>query len=108
TTGTASATWAASTAAAQALRKASNPADRVASCWYGSSFTVDVNLTDGAAHRLAVYLLDWDSAGRSEKVEVIDPTNGGVLMSYTATNFSRGIYLSWTLTGHMQLRFTAL
>ena len=42
---------------------------RIAACWYspgpvGSSFSVDVNLTDGAAHQVALYLLDWDNTTR--------------------------------------------
>src|SRR5262249_53163670 len=39
-------------------------ASRLAAVWYGSTFTIDVNLTDGNAHRVGVYLLDWDTTGR--------------------------------------------
>ena len=38
--------------------------DRIAACWYSTtSFTVDVNLTDGQTHDLELYFLDWDNNG---------------------------------------------
>src|SRR5204862_5169011 len=45
-------------------------ASRFAATWYGSTFTVDVNITDGAAHQLSLYVVDWDSNGRGQTVEV--------------------------------------
>src|SRR5262249_51791923 len=58
-------TWAASTTDVRGLQKP-GASDRIASCWYApGSFTVDVNLTDGQSHQLALYLLDWDRKGRS-------------------------------------------
>ncbi|HJT30669.1 MAG TPA: fibronectin type III domain-containing protein, partial [Pirellulales bacterium] len=101
--------WASSTSAAQALQKETNLNDRIAATWYApSSFTLDVNLTDGSAHQLALYLLDWDKLGRSERIDVLDATTGTVLDSQTAANFSGGEYLRWTLGGHVDLRFTSL
>ena len=42
-----------------------HPRQRLAAAWYSAtSFTLDVNLTDGQAHDIALYLLDWDSGGR--------------------------------------------
>ena len=33
--------------------------------WYSpTSFTIDINLTDGQVHRVALYALDWDNYGR--------------------------------------------
>jgi hypothetical protein len=101
--------WAASTADPRGLQKPANPADRIAAAWYAAGgFTVDVNLTDGAAHQVALYLLDWDGGGRSERVDVVDAVNGKVLDSRTASSFGGGQYLVWTLGGHVQFRFTQL
>lgn len=85
-------------------------ADRVAATWYsGTSFTVDVNLTDGRAHRVSAYAMDWDGGGsRSQRVEVLDAATGAVVDGRTLSSFSGGSYLSWTLSGHVQLRFTRL
>jgi hypothetical protein len=101
-------TWAASTSDPRALQKASNPTDHIAACWYGNTFTIDLNFTDGNTHRLALYLLDWDNNGRSERIDVLDATTNQVLNSQTAANFSGGEYLSWNISGHVLVRFTTL
>ena len=99
-------TWAASTTDVRALQ---NPAGgRVAACWYGSSFSVDVNLTDGLTHQVGLYYLDWDSGGHSERVDVLDAATGTVLDSRTVSSFSGGQYLVWNLTGHVTFRITDL
>jgi hypothetical protein len=83
---------------------------RIAACWYsGSSFTIDVNLTDGQTHQVALYALDWDSYGpRQEQIRVIDPSTGNVLDSETVSNFSGGQYLVYNVTGHVQFQITNL
>jgi hypothetical protein len=82
----------------------------IASCWYSSTgeFSIDVSLTDGQAHKVSIYALDWDLNGRSEKVDVVDPSTGNVLDSRTISSFGTGTYLSWTLKGNVQLRFTRI
>ena len=55
-------------------------AGRIAACWYsGSSFNVDVNLTDQATHRVTVYLLDWDARNRVTRIDVLDASTQQVL-----------------------------
>ena len=49
-----------------------------------------------------------DSQGRVERVDVIDPSTGAVLASRTLSSFAGGVFLSWQLTGNVQLRFTPL
>ena len=63
-------------------------AGRIASVWDGSSFTVDVNITDGNAHTLALYAVDWDNKGRSEKIQITDASSGTVLDTETLSSFS--------------------
>ena len=99
-------TWAASATDLRALQKAS-ASDRVAACWYSAtSFTVDVNLTDGQTHRVALYCLDWDTTARAQTVDVLDATTGVVLSSQPVSSFNGGAYLVWDLKGHVQVRFT--
>lgn len=102
-------TWAGSTGDVRALQKAV-ATDRIAACWYsGSSFTLDLNLTDSRTHRVALYALDWDSYGpRSERVDIVDPATGTVLNSQTVSTFTGGKYLIWNLSGHVQIRITNL
>lgn len=102
--------WAGSTTDTRALRKPGST-DRLASTWFaGNTFTIDVNLTDSQSHRVALYLLDWDNynGGRNERVEVLDAGTGSVLDTRTASAFTGGRYLVWTMTGHVQLRITNL
>jgi hypothetical protein len=69
---------------------------------------VDVNLTDGQAHKVTLYLLDWDSTARGERVEVLDAVTGAVLDSRDVSGFNGGLYLSYSVTGHVVFRFTQL
>ncbi len=100
-------TWSASTSDGRALQKASNPSDRIAATWYsGSSFTIDLNTTDQASHQVALYCLDWDSNGRRETVDVLDPS-GAVLNTQTLNSgFTGGVYLVWNISGRVILRVT--
>ena len=83
-------------------------AGRFAGTWYSaSSFTVDVNLTNGN-HQLALYALDWDQQGRSERIEVLDAATGAVLDAQTISNFGQGQYLVWKVSGHVVVRVTRL
>jgi hypothetical protein len=99
--------WAATTTDVRALRKASNPASRIAGTWFsGSSFTVDMNLIDGAKHQVALYFVDWDSAARRQTIEVLD-TSGNVLdTEVLGWSFNGGVYLVWNVSGHVQFQFT--
>jgi len=99
--------WAASSADSRALQKASTPGDRIAACWYTStSLTIDIDLTDGQPHQMALYLLDWDRLGRVENVTVLDATTGAVLDSRSISAFGNGEYLVWQVRGNVVLRVT--
>jgi pseudomonalisin len=97
--------WAASTSDVRALQKI-GVSDRVAACWFSrTSFAVDVNLTDGLTHQVAVYLLDWDTSTRNQIVTVRDAQTGTVLDTRTMANFSGGKYLVWNINGHVVISF---
>ena len=68
TSGQSTYTWAASTTDPRALENAGG-SSRIAACWYSrTSFSINVNFTDGQTHDLALYALDWD-----EGAERADP-----------------------------------
>ncbi len=105
-TGQADWTWEPSTGDVRALRKASG-ADRIAATWFSNtSFTIDINFTDGASHEVALYCLDWDSHGRGQTVEVLNAATNGVLDTRAVTDFVGGKYLVWSLSGHVKLTVT--
>ena len=105
--GQSASTWAASTSDVRALQKAA-AADRIAATWYasGSTFSVDVNLTDGKAHEVSLYGLDWDSTTRSETIQVLDAATEAVLDTRSLSSFHNGTYLSWNISGHVVFQFT--
>ncbi len=107
-TGNSAWTWSSSDSNAGSLLKASTTTtSRVAACWYGfNSYTVNIKITDGKAHQLAVYALDWDKLGRSETIEILDGTTGAVLNSQTVSSFSGGRYLVWNISGNVKVRVT--
>jgi hypothetical protein len=77
----------------------------IASCWYNpSTFSFDVNLTDGNAHQIALYALDWDSGGRAETIQIVDANNSSnVLSTQSISSFTAGTYLVWTISGHVKI-----
>ncbi len=80
-----------------------------ATCWYSStSFTIDVNLTDGQTHDLALYALDWSNSGRSEQIQIFSASTGVVLDTETISSFSGGDYLQWAVSGNVIIKVTNL
>jgi len=102
-------TWVASTTDPRALQQYSG-SSRIASTWYNNSgYTIDVNLTDGQTHQIALYCLDWDgNNGRSERIDVLNAGTGAVLDTRTISSFSAAEYLVWNASGHVSFRVTAL
>jgi hypothetical protein len=109
-TGNSDYTWAASTGDVRAPQKAeAGSTDRLAGCWYKDpGFSIDIHLTDGQAHQVALYALDWDNSqnGRQETVQAIDDVTGTVLDTRTLSAFSGGAYLVWNLQGNVTLKVT--
>jgi hypothetical protein len=79
---------------------------RTAACYYAAgSFSLDLNLTDGQTHQVALEVLDYDAQGRAETVQVSDAATGALLDSRTVSNFQGGQYLVYDLTGHVKITF---
>ncbi len=103
------AAWTTSTSDPRALQDAADTG-QIASAWFSSSMTLDVDITDGQPHEVSLYALDWDGygGGRSERVDVLDAASGAVLSTQTLSSFGQGEYLSWNLSGHVLIRVTNL
>jgi serine/threonine-protein kinase len=115
--------WVDGTTDTRALQKPSGSegTGRIAACWYSSqTFTIDIGVTDGETHRLAMYVLDWDGygGGRVERIVAVNATTGATLDSRTVgqpngdTNandqFRNGKYLVWLVRGHVRFTVTNL
>jgi hypothetical protein len=99
--------WTTDTTDVRGLQKVIG-SNRVAAAWSSNSqFTMDLDLTDGNSHEVALYMVDWDSNNtRAQKIEIFDATTNVLLDSRTVTNFSDGQYLVWSLKGHNLIRVT--
>jgi hypothetical protein len=98
--------WAASTSDARGLEKSAGT-DRVASAWYGGSFSMDVDFTDGLAHDMAIYVADYDAKNRAQTVKLVDPSTGAILDSRAMTAFTGGQYWVWNVRGRVTVVVTA-
>lgn len=101
--------WAAATNDPRALETdfpmSANPF-RDASCYYAiNQFSLNLNLTDGLTHQVALYLVDYDYQGRSETVQISDATSGQVLSTQNVNNFTNGKWLVYNLTGDVKITF---
>jgi len=100
------ATWIDHTDQPRALQRF-NTGDRIGAAWFNfSAFTIDVNLTGDKMHRVAFYLLDWDSTTRVENIVVADGMNGRTLDVHQASKFAGGQYLVYNMSGHVIVRVT--
>ena len=69
---------------------------------------MDLQVTDGKAHRVAIYALDWDTTNRTQRIDVIDVGSNQIINTQLPTPFHDGKYFVWLITGHVQIRFTNL
>jgi uncharacterized protein (TIGR03437 family) len=105
-TGSSSLTWNPSTTDVRALEKA-NSTGRVAARWDANSFfMIELNLTDGQTHRVAIYGLDWDGNNRSQRVDVIDYATNTLIDTRTISQFNGGQYLVWDIRGRVKITVT--
>ena len=88
-TGQSSWVWSSATTDVRALQRPGG-AGRIAGTWYGSVFDIEVNLQDGLAHRVALYAVDWDGLGRSQRVDILDAASLAVLDTRTMSNSRAG------------------
>ena len=77
-TGETAVTLAATSTDPRALQDAPGTgSSRIAAIWHSNStFSINVNITDGNTHELSLYLLDWSNLGRVEQIQLTSATNG--------------------------------
>lgn len=104
--------WASSTSDPRALESGTSSVstNRLATCWYTGfgAFDLDVNFTDGNTHQVALYAVDWDNKGRSETIQVLDPSTETVLSTQSISAFTNGVYIVWNVSGHVEFQLTSV
>jgi hypothetical protein len=100
-------TWNANTSDPRALQLPTG-AGSWASTWFNpTAFNINVSITDGGTHQIALYALDWDSSGRSETINVTDAKTGAVLDTRSISSFTNGVYLVWNISGSVQINIVS-
>jgi hypothetical protein len=91
----------------RALEKSDSAKGRIVSELHtDKTVTLDINLTDGKPHKVALYFLDWDRKGEVNDIQIKDAVFGNVLDSRSFASFADGKYGVWTLKGHVQIVVT--
>jgi hypothetical protein len=104
-------TWAVNTGDVRALQLSPGNNNRIAATWGTTKleyFHVNVNITDGQAHNVSLYLLDWDSFTRPETISVLDAATGQVLDSKTFDGYHNGLWVTWNVRGNVIFRVTPI
>jgi hypothetical protein len=99
-------TWASQTTDPRALQNGVGAYNRIASTYYGNSFSFNLNLTDGLTHQVALYLLDWDTTSRAETITITNLATNTVFDTESLSNFHNGVYAIWNLQGNLKITVT--
>jgi hypothetical protein len=82
-------TWSGNTTDPRALQTI--PSGRIAATWFScSTFSLDVNLTDGNSHQIAIYAVDWDmymgvAAPKPSRSRTPTPMRCSILATFPAS-----------------------
>jgi hypothetical protein len=108
-TGASTFTWAGQTSDSRALLNGEGATSRIASAYTqypNNSFTFNVFINYGNSHQIALYLLDWEGASRSETITIRNLETNAVIDSRTYSSFHDGIYAIWNLAGNVTITVT--
>ena len=80
---------------------------RIASAFYTStSFSFNINITDGQTHQLALYLWDLENGGRLETLSILNASTNAVLATKAMSGFGGGTYAVFNIAGNVTLQVT--
>lgn len=97
--------WAAQPTDDRYLQKSGDARDRTVTVWQaGDQLDVEVELTDGKEHQVAIYCIDF-GARTVLAVEALDADTNAVLDSQTVKDVTKGRYLIWNVKGQVTFRF---
>ena len=99
--------WAANAADPRMIQKTGDAKDRSVTSWTApEQFDINVEITDGKEHQVALYCMGWNTQC-SLLVEALDADTKAVLDSRPVTAFVQGKYLVWNIKGQVILRVSS-
>ena len=103
--------WADPSTDVRSLQKSGDPAERIGAEFYNGGYRdvgLSFNITDGKAHRLAIYFWKrWGTPGAKYRLEIVD-VNGNVVDKQLVTEMENGVYAVWRVKGRFTLWITDL
>ena len=104
-------TWAGLTSDIRALQTAPGAPTRMASTYtqyQSNGFSINININDGGTHRIALYMLDWDTTSRMQTVTIQDLSTNTTLDVRTFSGFHDGVYALWDIRGNVVITVTPI
>jgi len=106
-------TWDDKTLENRAMQKVDvNSVNRLAAAAFGDDLqvpgqlSVDLNFKDGRTHRVAFYLLDFDTTMRAQDIKILDAKPPNIMLgSQRASGFQDGQYQVWEIQGQVRVEF---
>ena len=96
--------WESPSANPSCLQEGASTTDRICAAWTSATnFTIDVTV-NGPEKPVAIYMLDFDAANRTEAVVLVDAVTQTLLDSKVYGSFATGQYLAWSISGHVQFQ----
>ncbi|HVM51472.1 MAG TPA: DUF2961 domain-containing protein, partial [Candidatus Acidoferrum sp.] len=68
------------------------------------SDALTLHVNDAQPHQLALYVCDFDKAGREQTIELLDPRGHALAPACTVSSFETGKWLRWRFSGSIQVR----
>jgi hypothetical protein len=68
--------------------------------------TLTLYVSDDQPHQLALYVCDFDKAGREETIELLDLKGQVLVPACTVSHFEQGKWLRFKFSGNIQVRLT--
>lgn len=69
---------------------------------------LDLNVSDGATHQVALYCVAWNSSGSTQTMTVKNATTGAVLDTRSLSAFDQGSWVVYNISGHVTITATPL
>jgi len=71
--------------------------------WQASTFTFDINISDGKTHKISLYAYDSFHSGDIQNFTIKAADNNAILSLQDLSSFFDGVYQIWEISGHVTI-----
>ena len=71
--------------------------------WQASTFTIDINISDGKKHKISLYAYDSFHSGDIQNFTIKAANSSAILSSQDLSSFFNGVYQIWEISGHVTI-----